>query len=166
MINAISFTANKETNMKAAKTSPSFGLAKLNETGIATADTFGFQRNEFLNNRLFEKQGIFKKPAISDELAAGKTFTDICTDYGCSTMAGANAAFIKTQILPKKGASAIKNVESQDAAKGLQKLYEHNYDNPELSIKDTRELLERVKEFMAPGAYIQNIGLLDAGTEK
>lgn len=162
--NISSCTAFKATN--ATKANPSFGLAKLNETGARTADTFGFQRNEFLNDRLFEKQGLFKKAAISSELSAGKNFVDICNEYGCSPMAGANAAFIQNQILSKKGNSATKGIDQAVITQGLMKLYENNYDNPELSLKDTKALLEKVKESMAPGAYIQNIGLLEAGTDK
>lgn len=148
------------------KANPSFGFAKLNETGARTADTFGFQRNEFLNDRLFEKQGIFRKAAITSELSSGKNFVDICTEYGCSSMAGANAAFIQTQILSKKGNSATRGIDPAVVTQGLMKLYENNYDNPELPLKDTKALLEKVKESMAPGAYIQNIGLLEAGTDK
>ena len=66
------------TPLKSVNATPAFGLAKLNETGMRTADSFGYQRNTFLNDRLFEKQGIFKKAAISEELAAGKSFVDIC----------------------------------------------------------------------------------------
>lgn len=148
------------------KASPSFGFAKLNETGAKTAETFGFQRNEFLNDRLFEKQGLFKKAAISRELSAGKDFVDICSEYGCSSMAGANAAFIQNQILSRKGNAATRGIDKATVTQGLMKLYENNYDNPELSLNDTKALLEKIKESMAPGAYIQNIGLLNAGADK
>lgn len=149
-----------------SKANPSFGLAKLNKTGEQTAEAFGFQRNDFLNDKLYEKQGLFKKAAISVELEKGKDFVDICSEYGCSSLAGANASFIQNQILSKKGISAVKKIDKDAVTEGLMKLYENNYDNPALSLKDTKALLEKVKESMAPGAYIQNIGLLDAGAEK
>ena len=154
------------TPLKSVKSTPAFGLAKLNETGMRTADSFGYQRNTFLNDRLFEKQGIFRKAAISEELAAGKSFVDVCTEYGCSPMAGANASFIQTQILTKKGQSAIKGIDPSTVQDGLLKLYECNYDNPELPLKDTRALLDLVKDSLDPTVYVQNIGLFEVGADR
>ena len=154
------------TPLKSVNSTPAFGLAKLNERGKVTADSFGYQRNQFLNDRLFEKQGLFKKAAISQELAAGKTFMDICTEYGCSPMAGANASFIETQILTRKGESAIKGIDPAAVQEGLMKLYDHNYDNPELSLNSTKALLDKIKDSLDPTIYVQNIGMFEVGADK
>ncbi len=146
--------------------SPSFGFAKLNDKGRATAEKFGLPSNDFLNNDLFKKQGIFRKSAMESELSSGKTFSQICEEYGCSPQGSSNASFIKTQILSKKGTKAIKKVPADDLKKGFAILYMANYDNPQLSNETTRELLEKIKDYMAPEQYVKHVGLLDCGTDK
>ena len=166
MISKVMLSTPAINAKKTINATPAFGLAKLNETGARTADSFGYQRNGFLNDRLFEKQGIFKKAAIAKELTEGKSFTDICTDYGCTAIGSANAKFIQTQILSKKGQAAVKNLSKDQVQAGLQKLYEHNYDNPELSTAETKALLNSIKESLDPITYVQNVGMLDVGTDK
>ena len=145
---------------------PSFGFAKLNTLGRTTADSFGYQNNEFINADMFKKQGIFKKSQLAQELSDGGDFVEICTLYGCSKNAKTNAEFIKNQILSSKYSSAVKDVEPEKQNEGLLKLYWHNYDNPELSLKSTQELLEKVKESISSDDYVKNVGLLQAGSKK
>lgn len=146
--------------------SPSFGFAKLNDVGRRSADEFGYQHNDFLNNRLFVKQKLFRKAAIAEELKSGKTLMQICEQYGCTNNPSANAAFIESQILSSKGVSALRTVEEAEAADALIRLYDFNYDNPQLSLKSTKALLERISENIQPSDYIKHRGLLDVGADK
>ncbi len=152
---------------KSQNTTPAFGFAKLNERGVHTADSFGWTRNEFMNARLFEKQGFFSKPAILGEISGSKPFPQICIEYGCTNNAKSNADFIKSQILPKKAQRAIiSTVEQPLISEGLSRLYECNYDNPELSLQDTKALLELIKDDMEDTEYVKNIGLFEVGAER
>ena len=146
--------------------SPSFGFARLNNKGRETAQVFGLPSNNFLNDDLFQRQGLFKKSALESALESGKKFTQICDEYGCGQLGGANASFIEAQILSRKGANALKRIPADELQKGFLALYTANYDNPQLSKKTTRELLEKIKDYMAPEEYVKNVGLLDCGTEK
>ena len=146
--------------------SPSFGFAKLNGKGRETAQVFGLPSNDFLNDDMFQKQGLFKKSALARELTSGSKFSQICEDYGCSELGSSNASFIKTQILSKKGKNALKNVPADELQKGFIALYTANYDNPQLSNRTTRELLEIIKDYMAAEEYVKHVGLLDCGTDK
>lgn len=148
-----------------AKATPAFGLAKLNETGEKTADVFGYQRNAFLNDDLFEKQGLFRKAAISGLLTDGAKFSDICADYGCTQHAGANAKFIESQILSGKGKKVLKSLDAKEVQRGLTRLFEANYDNPELSTDSTKKLLELIKESLPPDVYVQNVGMFEVGVD-
>lgn len=145
---------------------PSFGLAKLNTLGRTTADSFGYQNNQFLNSDMFKKQGIFQKSQLTQALAEDADFVQLCTTYGCSNNAKTNAEFIQNQILSSKSDSAMKKVDSEELNEGLLKLYWHNYDNPQLSLKSTKELLEKAKSAIAPEEYVKNVGLLQAGSKK
>ncbi len=146
--------------------SPSFGFARLNDKGRATAQVFGLPSNLFLNDDLFRKQGLFEKPAIASELSSGKKFLQICEEYGCSPQGSSNVSFITSQILSKKGGRVIKKIPADELQKGFVALYNANYDNPQLSNKTTRELLEKIKDYMAPEEYVKQVGLLDCGTHK
>lgn len=145
---------------------PSFGLAKLNDLGRKTADSFGYQNNEFLNADMFRKQGFFQKSQLTRELAAGSDFVDICRQYGCTNNAKTNAEFIENQVLTSKSDAALKRIDSDKQHEGLFKLYLHNYDNPELSLRATKGLLDKIKASMAPEEYVKNVGILEAGTKK
>lgn len=148
-------------------TAPAFGLAKLNERGVQTADSFGWTRNEFMNARLFERQGFFSKPAILSELSNPERFPQVCIEYGCTNNAKSNADFITTQILPKKAQKAIKGkVEPTFISEGLTRLYECNFDNPELSLADTKALLDLIKDDMPDTEYVKNIGFFEVGADK
>ncbi|MCD7779596.1 MAG: hypothetical protein LUH05_02860 [Candidatus Gastranaerophilales bacterium] len=150
-----------------SNSSPSFGMARLNTLGRATADTFGYKENQFLDGNMFKKQGIFTKPCLTEKLEAGEDFVTICNDYGCTKNPKTNAEFIKAQILSGKSDKAIKSaVKSKDIAGGLVNLYVANYDNPELSTGSTKALLDLIKNTMKPEEYVQQIGLLEVGTGK
>ncbi len=148
------------------KSTVNFGFAKLNETGRKAADSFGLGSNEFLDSSLYKKQGPFRKSALSKELSAGKTFPQICEEYGCTSIGKANAEFISSQILSGKSNKAMHSVPKKDLKSGFLKLYGSNYDNPDLSSKDTLRLLKIIKNYVAPEEYIKNIGLLQEGTDK
>lgn len=164
MINKVSVFSN----ISYKQSSPSFGFAKLNELGRESADSFEMQENTFLDPSMFKKASFFASgPAILGKLKNGENFTDICRDYGCSKNAKTNAEFIKTQII-NRGANYYfhKYVEEEELSDALLSLYEYNYDNPELSTKDTRKLLELSRYSMESSEYIQNVGLLQVGTKK
>ncbi len=144
---------------------PSFGFAKLNDLGRTTADSFGYQNNQFLNADMFRKQGLFHKSQLAKELERGADFVDICTTYGCSNNSKTNSEFIENQILSSKSDSALKRVNPDSKKEGFMKLYLHNYDNPELSLRTTRILLEKVKDSFSPEEYVKHIGILEAGTK-
>ena len=149
------------------KSTPAFGFAKLNETGRATADSFGYQNNSFLNENLFKRQGIFeRKSALTTELNNGADFQTLCTDYGCSKNGKANAEFIRTQILSPKSAAALKGLSEDSRNAGLRLLFENNYDNPELSKKETDDLLELVKPSIENTEYVKYAGLIKVGADR
>ena len=145
---------------------PSFGLAKLNDLGRTTADSFGYQNNRFLKADMFRKQSFFQKSQLTRELDDGNSFVQLCTIYGCTNNAKTNAEFIENQILSSKSDAAIKKLDSDEQYEALLKLYMHNYDNPELSLKSTKSLLERVKASISPEEYVKHVGILQAGTKK
>lgn len=144
---------------------PSFGLAKLNDLGRSTADSFGYQNNQFIDSRMFKKQNIFQKSMLGEKIAEGRNFTDLCRTYGCTDNSKTNSEFIENQILSSKGKSVLKKVEAEERKQGLLELYNSNYDNPDLSLKQTRALLEKVRESITDEDYVRFIGILDAGTK-
>lgn len=150
----------------AASYSPSFGLAKLSEVGSQVAATFGHPSNSYVNGDLYKRQNLFDDSALANEIQSGQSFTKLCDDYGCTKFAMANAAFINSQIIGKKSAKALNLVPSDELQKGLTKLYYANYDNPELSKRNTKALLKLLKSTMAPDEYVKNIGLLEEGVCK
>ena len=145
---------------------PSFGFARLNDLGRTTADSFGYQNNEFLNADMFRRQGWFHKSQLTKDLSTGVDFVDICTEYGCTNNAKTNAEFIENQILSSKSEAAIRRIDPDKQRDGFIKLYMHNYDNPELSLKSTKLLLDKIKDSMSPEEYIKHTGILQAGTQK
>ncbi len=149
-----------------ANSTPAFGFAKLNETGRATADTFGYENHEFLNENLFKRQGFFAKSALAFELSNGADFMTLCKDYGCTKNGKSNAEFIRTQILFKKSNFAIARVDEDERTNALKTLLFANYDNPELTKKETDDLLEIVKESIDNTEYVKMAGLIKVGADK
>lgn len=158
----------KCSNIQAKKAVPSFGMARLNDLGRESADSFGYTQNEFLNADMFKKNGLFKKESLlSKELRkTGTTFQAVCEEYGCSNNAKTNAEFIVNQILSPKSSKALSQLSDEDYSNGLMVLYQTNYDNPELSTKHTKELLDMLKDFMQVEDYIKNVGILAEGADK
>ena len=146
------------------KNTQSFGMARLNQLGRETSDKFEFQRNTFLNGKMYEKQGLFEASLLSKKIENNEDFAKLCKIYGCTKNAKDNADFIKNQVLVQKSFASIKKVEEENLAEGLLALYYSNFDNPELSVKQTRQLLEMASDYMSPEEYIKNVGLLEAGT--
>ena len=144
----------------------SFGLARLNDIGRQSADTFEMQQNTFLDSAMFKKESFLSGgPAILSKLKEGESFSELCKDYGCSKNAKSNAQFIKTQIINNSANRHFhKYLDEETITKGLLSLYEHNYDNPELSLKDTKKLLDLASSAMSMPEYVQNVGLLEVGT--
>ncbi len=154
------------SGIKNVSLSPSFGFAMLNERGRIAADSFDMKSNNFLNGDLFKRQKPFKESALETELKAGKDFKEICSVYGCSDIGLANAKFIQNQLLTSRSKKIIESLPKEDARRGLLRLYYNNYDNADLSKSDTSKLLNMIKEYIAPEVYIQNVGLINAGTGK
>lgn len=148
------------------KSTPSFGFAKLNETGRTTADTFGYESHDFLNEKLFKRQGLLSKSALAVELNNGANFAEVCNDYGCSKNGKSNAEFIKTQILSGKSNSVISKLDDTERFDGLKSLFFANYDNPELSKKDTDALLDMIEESLESPEYVKLAGLIKVGADK
>lgn len=165
-ISAISF--NQTSNVLGLKqTTPAFGMARLTDKGRDAADSFGYTHNTYNNSALYQKTGLFKKPAIVQELTKGVPFVQICADYGCTPNGKGNAEFIRTQILPNKAQKVLSSkVDSEALANGLVKLYEFNYDNPDLNLDETMQLLKIVQPHIDPGEFTKNIGLLTEGAKK
>lgn len=165
-ISAISFNqASKVLGLK--QTSPAFGMARLTDKGREAADSFGYTHNTYNNSALYQKPGLFKKPAIVQELAKGVPFDQICSDYGCTSNGKGNAEFIRSQILPNKAQKVLSSKVDRDMLEnGLVKLYEFNYDNPDLNLDETIQLLKIVQPYIDPGEFTKNIGLLTEGAKK
>ena len=166
MITRISFSQMNSSSVHSVKNSPAFGLAKLNEKGRETADSFGYTTNEYLNENLFKKQGFFSKSALVQELNNGSDFTTLCNDYGCTKNGKANAEFIRTQILAKKSQATIQSLDPDTRSSALISLFKANYDNPELSVRETDDLLDMVKDNIPNTEYAQYAGLIKIGTDK
>lgn len=149
------------TNMSMQGLRPSFGLARLTPQGKGAAQAFGYPSNTFLDAALFSKQkGRIKKTPLAQTLASGFSLEQIANSYGCTDNPSANADFIKNCILSKKGQRAMKNINPADKEAALLTLWDKNYDNPELSAKDTNALLEMIKDYIEPFVYAQNQGML------
>lgn len=157
----VAYTKFIQTN-----STPAFGFAKLNETGRTTADTFGYESHDFLNEKLFKRQGLLSKSALAVELNNGANFAEVCIDYGCSKNGKSNAEFIRTQILSGKSNSVISKLDDTERFEGLKSLFFANYDNPELTKKETDDLLEIVKESIENTEYVKLAGLIKVGADK
>ena len=166
MITRISLSPMNSSSIHSVKSSPAFGLAKLNEKGREIADSFGYTTNDYLNETLFKKQGLFCKPALVQELNNGSDFATLCSDYGCSKNCKANAEFIRTQVLSKKSQATINSLASDVRSSALISLFKANYDNPELSVKETDDLLDMIKDDIQNTEYAQYAGLIKIGTDK
>ena len=152
---------------RSIESTPAFGFAKLNDTGRQIADSFGYTQHSYLNENLFKRQGLFeKKSALTTELNNGADFQTLCTVYGCSNNGKANAEFIRTQILSSKSASALKGLSADSRNAGLKSLFENNYDNPELTKKETDALLELISKSIEATEYAQYAGLIKVGADK
>ena len=150
------------TNVSMLNFKPSFGLAKLSKEGANAAAAFGYPANNFLNDDLFCKQkGRTKNTPLAQAIGAGVTLEQLARDYGCTNVPSANAEFIKNCVLSKKGQKTIKNLTPADRTAALLTLWDKNYDNPELSAKDTKALLELIKDDIEPHLYIQSKGMLE-----
>ncbi len=156
MINKIMPSASSNTS------NVSFGFAKLSKKGAEAVKEFGIDRNCYLDEDMFEKQGFMKKPKITEKLKE-ESFNNICSKYGCSENAGANAAFIKSQILSKKAGKSI-NFNTPEHQEGLINLYNKNYDNPLLSSKETQDLLDKCQSGMPSESYYKLSGIMTKGT--
>ena len=144
------------TNASMLNFKPSFGMAKLSPQGATAAQAYGYPSNvdSFLNGDMFCKQkGSTKKTPIGKAADSGVKFEQIATDYGCSDNPTANANFIKHCILSKKGQKATKNLPQTDRDAAYAKLLDKNYDNPNLSAKDTLALLKLCEAQMSPADY-------------
>ena len=153
------------TNVSMTNFKPSFGFARLDEKGRAGADMLNYRNNTLTHRdtRPYDKPSFlhsYKKMPLASLMAAGHTFEEICQKYGSSDNAELNADFIKNSILSKKGSKFIKTINDQDRRAGLLELWDRNFDNPELSKKDTKALLELIKDDIDPVIYIQNQGIL------
>ena len=149
---------------RSIESTPAFGFAKLNDTGRQIADSFGYPQHSYLKEDLFKRQGFFERnSALTTALNNGADFQTLCTDYGCSKNGKANAEFIRTQILSPKSASALKGLSEDSRSAGLKSLFENNYDNPELTKKETDALLGLISERIEPTQYAQYAGLIKVG---
>lgn len=149
-----------------AKNAPSFGLARLNAHGKNAADKFNYAQNEFNDPRMFKKQGMFVKSALANQIQKGADFLTLCKEYGCTNNGKANAEFIKSQILTGKSDKAIQSLHEEARTEGLITLFKSNYDNPNLSLKETKKLLEIVKKEIGDEDYVKYTGLLQVGADK
>ncbi len=145
------------TNVTMNSMRPSFGMARLQESARETAQNdFGFERNQFINGNMFKKPG-----AIGQAIHESSDFCGICHVFGESKNGKANAEFIKKQILSRQGEKAISRaVEDRDYEAAIVSLVQHNYDNPNLSKKDTVALLEKARSLFADAEYRKYQGLL------
>lgn len=146
------------TNVSMASFKPSFGLARLSKEGANAAQAYGYPANvdSFLNGDMFSKQkGSAKKTPIGIAVSQGVSLDQLATDYGCSDNPVANASFIKHCILSKKGQKATKKLPEADKQEALAKLLDKNYDNPNLSAKQTIALLDMCRGTMSDADYFK-----------
>ena len=176
MINKVS--VSQFTKLNAVKLTPSFGQAKFNESARNLADSFEKSDNSYLDPAVYKKS-FLGRLALSKKLDAGEGFQELCFDYGCTLNPKANAKFIRNHIFgwnTRDYFFARHEVGSREYAESLIMLYNLNYDNPELSVKETKKLLAAAKDAsddclylrnrMTDEDYLKNLGLLDACNQR
>ena len=176
MINKIS--PIRVSNLGCKIYTPAFGQAKFTEQSRKSADSFEMSSNDFIDPSVYKK-GFLGRLALSKKLDAGVSFQDLCFDYGCTSNPKSNAQFIKNHILgwnTPEYFAARHEVGLREFAESLIMLYNLNYDNPELSVKETKKLLLAakaasddslyVRNRITDEIYIKNLGLLDSSTQR
>ena len=165
MITSVSMNSiNRYNNIKANNV-PSFSMARLTAEGREGAKLCGYQKHEFLDQRMFRRPSIFdSKSRLAEKLEKHADFAALCEIYGCTKDGLNNAYFIENQVFHKKSAAAIANVPEDTYKEGMKKLYYMNFDNPNLSVQTTRKLLESVKDFISLDEYYRASGILESGT--
>ena len=142
-----------------------FGMARLNQEGREGAKSCGYQKHEFLDQKMFKRPGIFaEKSRLAEKLEKHANFVTLCEQYGCTKDGLNNANFINNQIFHQKSKQALENIPKDTYKDGMLKLYYTNFDNPNLSVDATSALLETVKDFISLDEYFSASGILQSGT--
>ena len=157
----------------------SFGMAEFSPQGKKYADEVKAGTwNTYNDECFYKKTSIFGKPEFTKYLECKVPLKseitpdglqDACTTieiHGTGTNAGTNARFTKQLIHPKtqkhiEKLSALKPAACDEIVSAERKVFDANWDNPELTKGETRKLLDAVQSTMAPEEYIKLTGVIE-----
>lgn len=133
---------------------PSFGMAKLTAKGREVAGEFLEAIPEFMSSKAYTKKNLLKSTLKAKSVspkALEKLFSFADTPF-----ADKNAQFVKKQILPPTGYRTIKKYlakspdspVSQTLTTSLQKVFDDNISNPQVTSKQGKKILDLIKDLM------------------
>ncbi len=163
----------------------SFGMAKFSREGKRLAEAAGAgDFNEYNNDKFYSKHTVIKpeflkfaeskvpvkKKGIKKEQV--QTVADSMVQHGTSGIDYVDALFIKNQALNRQtqvylSKLAARNPEAYSSFVDAEKeLFEANWNNPKLSKKDTKRLLQAIRPKMSDADYVRWSGIIDQSDAK
>lgn len=158
----------------------SFGMAQFSKKGYALASKHAdiyealSNPNKFQNPEFFKAKPLFFKSPFTKYFLAktrdGKTGVDEVADTiikcGATDNSHTNACFIKQLVSTEKYIHSASDDTKSVIGIAANEVFKKNWDNPELSKKDTLRLLEIAKYGMEDRAYISLNGAIHASDVK
>lgn len=162
----------------------SFGMAKVSKKGAENAkNVLDIKTNYYNDSKLYENPSFsITTPALLSYInktgdAGREKAQKTILRHGNSNCADKNAAFITGQLLKPKTQDYIKSLARQGSSPADRKYYNElidteeailfrNWDNPKLSLKDTRKLLDAVAPKYSAKEYAMWQGILDQASVK
>lgn len=167
------------SNYKSA--APSFGMAKFSEKGRALATSCGdvysplASANNYENSDFCKKKGFGTAPFtkfVKETLKAGSgaeqigKITTAIEKCGTTDNGITNANFAKQLVATKHVFEKLPEEPKKTVATSTLKVFDKNFDNPELSKKETLQLLEMSKPALDDKQYIMLTGVLEKSDMK
>ena len=157
--------------------SPSFGMAKFSEGGYQIAqnckDIYAPLENptDYQNPDFFKKKPLFRKAPFAkyfrnmvvkngseESINQVKESIETC---GTTNNAFTNSRFIKQLATVQKPFSKLTDETKTTLSESIEKVLKLNWDNPLISKKETKSLIEMSKETLGDGAFLTLLGLID-----
>jgi len=149
----------------------SFGMAKFTNRGLELAKSCSdiYQKldtpNVFKNGDFF-KSYIFTSPfekfvKRNNKTSAGiKEIADTIEICGATQNSHTNAKFIKQLLSSKKTISKINDDDQRIIAGAIKEVFNNNWDNPEISKKNTYKLLDMCQKAIQDKEYTTLSGVI------
>ena len=159
----------------------SFGMAKFTDKGYQLAklhsDIYDSLKepNTTLNPEFFKKPSLLGKAPFTKYFIAKTSVNNrqstmevaqTIIDCAATNNQFANSCFIQQLLATEKQIHSSSDETKQIIGKAINDVFKKNWDNPELSQKDTFRLLELAKYGMNDKAYISHNGVLVASESK